>query len=440
MSTRPAATEPTVLEALLLQAAGQWRSLERLDAPTTQQPPAPLAAALLNALRASPLQAPVQHQASLDNLAQLDRRAACALALCRGQLALAQEQLLVGETAAAATSLRQGLASSVNAVAGTGMPMPAHLPDQVLNQAGWLGPTLASQLDLALVSRLGQLPAQLVLVLGMHRSGTSALAGLLVQAGLDGPRDLMPATQANPRGYWESLGEVALSDQLLQQLGSHWSSCWAMPHHYWESNPTAVQGWRSGLLHLLSTTYPHGGRAVLKDPRLCVLLPALQPWLESSLISCAAFLPVRHPAEVASSLRVAEGLPRRQALLLWLGHVLHAERNSRALQRLIVDYQQLLGDPQAVLASAGRVLELAGDGLPLPQTWSIEEASGFIDPQLQRQRAGEDVPSWVLDEQAEVWYDLALGVHAVMVDPQLSEPQRSAALDQYWQQWTTLAP
>jgi hypothetical protein len=439
LSTRPATTEPAILEALLLQAAGQWRTLERLDAPITQ-PPAPLAAALLNALRVSPLQAPEQHQACLDTLAQLDPHAACALALSRGQLALAQEQLLLGETAAAATSLRQGLASSVNAVASTGMPIPAHLADQLLNQAGWLGTALASQLDLALASRRGQLPAQLVLVLGMHRSGTSALSGLLVQAGLDGPRDLMPATQANPRGYWESLGEVALSDQLLQQLGSHWSRCWALAHHDWDSNPTAVQGWRSGLLHLLSTTYAHGGRAVLKDPRLCVLLPALQPWLESSLISCAAFLPVRHPAEVASSLRVAEGLPRRQALLLWLGHVLHAERNSRALQRLIVDYQKLLANPQAVLASAGRVLELAGDGLPLPQTWSIEEASGFIDPQLQRQRAGEDVPSWVLDEQAEVWYDLALGVHAVMVDPQLSEPQRSAALDQYWQQWTTLAP
>ncbi|MFM9100747.1 MAG: hypothetical protein ACKOPS_05165, partial [Cyanobium sp.] len=177
--------------------------------------------------------------------------------------------------------------------------------------------------------------------------------------------------QANPRGYWESLGAMELNERLLLLLDSHWSSCWALPHHFWDSNPTAVQGWRSGLLNHVSTTYPHGGRAVLKDPRLCVLLPALQPWLESSLISCAAFLPVRHPAEVASSLRLAEGLPRRQALLLWLGHVLHAERNSRALPRLIVDHQQLLANPQAVLASAGRVLELAGDGLPLPPTWSI---------------------------------------------------------------------
>jgi hypothetical protein len=437
LSEHIAATESAILEALLLQASGSWRSLDRLGDGTTNLAD-PLAAALLNALCASPLQEPERGQASLSTLAQLDRRSACALALSRSLLALAQEQLLLSEHAS--TSLRQALASSMNAVASTGMPMPAHLADHLLSQTDLLESTLASQLDLALASRRQQLPAQLVLVLGMHRSGTSALAGLLVQAGLDGPRDLMPATPANPRGYWESLGEVELSDQLLQQLGSHWSSCWALPHHCWDTQAQAVSGWRSGMLQLLHSTYPDGGRAVLKDPRLCVLLPALQPWLESTLITCAAFLPVRHPTEVAASLRVAEGLPRRQALLLWLGYVLHAERNSRPIQRLIVDYQDLLSNPQAVLNRAAHVLEQAGDGLPLPGNWTVEQAGSFIDPQLQRQRAGEEVPNWVLDEQAEVWFDLAMSVYAAMVDPQLSEQDRTASMDQLWRQWTTLAP
>ncbi|TVS07684.1 MAG: hypothetical protein EA413_00495 [Cyanobium sp. PLM2.Bin73] len=433
------ATEPAVLEALLLQASGSWRTLENLcrQGECSGQP---LAASLLSALCASPLQEPERGRASLNALAQLAPRAACTVALSRSLLALAQEHLLVGEHASASSVLRQALASSVNAVAATGMPMPAHLSDQLLSQAIGLGHTLASQLDLALARQRQALPAQLVLVLGMHRSGTSALAGLLVQAGLDGPIDLMPATPANPRGYWESLGAVQLSDQLLHQLGSHWSRCWALAHHDWESNASAVQGWRSGLLHLLHTTYPPGGRAVLKDPRLCVLLPALQPWLESTLISSVAFLPIRHPAEVAASLRVAEGIPRSQALLLWLGHVLSAERNSRPLHRLIVDYQQLLADPRAVLTRSAHTLELSGGGLPLPSTWKVEEASCFIEPQLQRQRAGGDVPGWVLDEQAEVWYDLALLVYGVMVEPELSEQEREVRMDQLWRQWTTLAP
>lgn len=438
MSTRIQATEPAILEALLLQASGSWRTLERLSSQGAGSGD-PLATVLLNALCTSPLREPGKGMASLTALAELDCRSACALGLSRGLLALAQEHLLIGEHARASTVLRQALASSVNAVAATGMPLPAHLADQLLSQAGQLEHALASQLDLALASQRQALPAQLVLVLGMHRSGTSALSGLLVQAGLDGPMDLMPATPANPRGYWESLGAMELNDQLLQQLGCQWSSCWPLAHHDWESNTPAVEGWRSGLLQLLHATYPPGGRAVLKDPRLCVLLPALQPWLESTLISCVAFLPVRHPAEVAVSLRIAEGIPRSQGLLLWLGHVLGAERNSRSLHRLIVDYRQLLADPQAVLTRSAQLLEL-GSGEPLaPGTWKADAAS-FIDPQLQRQRAGTDTPDWVLDEQAEVLYDLALRVHAVLVEPQLSEQERTAKMDQIWRQWTTLAP
>jgi hypothetical protein len=386
------------------------------------------------------LQDPARGTTSLSDLASQNPRSACALGLSRCLLSLAQEQVLLGEHASAGTTLRQALASSVNAVAATGMPMPAHLADQLLSQGMGLGHTLTSQLDLALARQRQALPAQLVLVLGMHRSGTSALAGLLVQAGLDGPIDLMPATPANPRGYWESLGAMKLNDQLLQHLGSHWSRCWALAQHHWESASSALQGWRSGLLHLLSTAYPHGGRAVLKDPRLCVLLPALQPWLESTLISTAAFLPIRHPAEAAASLRLAEGIPRSQALLLWLGHVLSAERHSRPLHRLIVDYNELLADPDAVLTRSARILELAsGEPLP-PDAWRMGSASSFIDPQLHRQRAGSERPDWVREEQAAGWYDLALRVHGVMVDPEIEEQQRMASMDQLWRSWTSLAP
>ena len=439
MIARIAATEPAILEALLLQPSGSWRSLERLSSEHVGSRD-PLATALLGALCASPLQEPELGMPSLCALSELDPRCACALALSRSLLALAQEQLLIHEHSRASTTLRQALASILNAVVATGMPLPARLADQLLSQADQLRAVLASQLELAIANRQGQLPAQLVLVLGMHRSGTSALAGLLVQAGLDGPMDLMPPTPANPRGYWESLGAMELNDQLLQQLGSQWSNCWALAQQDWNTGAEAVRGWRSGMLQLLQNTYPPGGRAVLKDPRLCVLMPALQPWLESSLISCAALLPIRHPAEVAASLRVAEGLPRSRGLLLWLGHVLSAERNSRPLQRLIVDYRQLLADPQAVLTRSAKILELAGGGPFPPGTWKMEEATGFIDPLLQRQRAGEDIPAWVLEEQAEVWFDLALRVHGVMVDPDLNERDRMARMDQLWRQWTTLAP
>ena len=60
-------------------------------------------------------------------------------------------------------------------------------------------------------------------MLGMHRSGTSALAGLLSQMGAIAPKNLLPPTTENPKGYWESKPIMQLNDDILKELGSKWS-------------------------------------------------------------------------------------------------------------------------------------------------------------------------------------------------------------------------
>lgn len=64
-----------------------------------------------------------------------------------------------------------------------------------------------------------------LVVLGMHRSGTSALIGVLGLLGADLPQDLMPPTTANPRGYFESMKAYRLNDALLNRVTS------PAPHH-----------------------------------------------------------------------------------------------------------------------------------------------------------------------------------------------------------------
>src|SRR5579862_2834876 len=68
-----------------------------------------------------------------------------------------------------------------------------------------------------------------IVVLGMHRSGTSALAGMLHGLGVAlGPR-LMAATADNPRGYWEHIDVVAVHHQLLAALGGAWNDFRPLP-------------------------------------------------------------------------------------------------------------------------------------------------------------------------------------------------------------------
>jgi hypothetical protein len=78
-----------------------------------------------------------------------------------------------------------------------------------------------------------------ILVLGMHRSGTSALTGTLAKLGASLPKDLMPANESNPRGYWESLGLVKLHDELLASAGSSWDD-WRSFNSSWHGTPVAA--------------------------------------------------------------------------------------------------------------------------------------------------------------------------------------------------------
>ena len=67
-----------------------------------------------------------------------------------------------------------------------------------------------------------------LVVLGMHRSGTSALAGVLSKTGYDLPKNLLPASFDNPKGYFESKEIIALNDDLFAEMGAVWSD-WMPP-------------------------------------------------------------------------------------------------------------------------------------------------------------------------------------------------------------------
>ena len=79
------------------------------------------------------------------------------------------------------------------------------------------------------------LPQRMTVVLGMHRSGTSALTGLLGNLGLSGPTDPLGATENNLLGYWESKSLVTSSDKFLSDQNSHWSELYTWPSNWWAS-------------------------------------------------------------------------------------------------------------------------------------------------------------------------------------------------------------
>lgn len=197
------------------------------------------------------------------------------------------------------------------------------------------------------------LPQRLLLLLGMHRSGTSALAGLLQSEGFLAPRDVPPADANNPSGYWEPQRIVACHTELLEQLRSSWDDPLLDGQGLaGERLPAALEL----LEQALEQAFPQDpgqppGVALVKDPRQCRLQALWSALISAHQIDAAAVLILREPLAVGRSLARRDQLPINRALLLWLQHTLEAERQTRHLPRLVISYGQLLAAPEAVLQS-----------------------------------------------------------------------------------------
>jgi GT2 family glycosyltransferase len=194
-------------------------------------------------------------------------------------------------------------------------------------------------------------------VVGMHRSGTSAVTRSINLLGIATcvDSDLVPASDANPRGHWESASLVRANDALLRLAGGAW---WCPPR------PAATL-WSGRALR----RYERVGRRVLeqghrtrqwvwKDPRTSLTLPFWRNALaETPLVAVVVF---RDPDEVAESLCRRNGFAPELSLALWERYVHHVLRGVAGLPVLTVRYADVVADATSWAVAATRFLESHG--------------------------------------------------------------------------------
>ncbi|MBR0673827.1 sulfotransferase family protein [Neoroseomonas soli] len=202
-------------------------------------------------------------------------------------------------------------------------------------------------------------PRDATLVLGMHRSGTSALTRVIGSMGATLPSDPNPPAADNPEGYWEAAGLVAAHDAALQAAGSAWFD--TRPFDPSSIAPETLVTLVARIVEALDRSFGAASHWVIKDPRICRFLPLLRGVLSRLGLHSAVVLALRPPAEVAASLAVRDQITPAYAGLLWARHVIEAERDSRDLPRVVVTYADLLADWRAVAANISR----------LPGNWTI---------------------------------------------------------------------
>jgi len=201
---------------------------------------------------------------------------------------------------------------------------------------------------------------QALVVGGMHRSGTSAMARLLSLSGATLPERIMDPGPDNPLGYWEPWEMVALNDQILSAIDSRWDNVFATKDNEraWSARLPFLAEARQFLDH----NFGDQDLLVIKDPRSSILSGFWRHVLNEAAVDPVYVIMVRHPLEVADSLLARNGFPREKSLMLWTSYMLAIERDTRDARRVFVTYSDMLNDWRGVLDRIETVLQR-----PLPR-------------------------------------------------------------------------
>ncbi|HEX3699522.1 MAG TPA: hypothetical protein VHV27_02495 [Phenylobacterium sp.] len=242
------------------------------------------------------------------------------------------------------------------------------------------------------------------LVLGMHRSGTSAVTQLLALAGAGLPANVMPGDEHNTQGYFEPWRIALFNDERLRAGGGAWDDVFGYPFRPLarrEERPWLVRGEA-----LFEAEYGQVRHPLLKDPRVTLLMPFWRTLFEDLGLGVRCVIPVRHPLAVAGSLARRDGFTPQKSVLLWAAYMLAAEAYSRDLPRVFVDYDRLLADWRG---EVGRIEAAHGAGLPKLTDKAAAAIDRALSPQLRHNAGDGDLAAlgWAGELAAEVFAAVA---------------------------------
>jgi hypothetical protein len=218
-----------------------------------------------------------------------------------------------------------------------------------------------------------------ICILGMHRSGTSAIARAinLLGAYIGEESELWPPGFDNPEGFWELTSIVNLQERILHTFGLDWDTTISLPEKWWVTEK--IQPYRSKLKDIIIEKFINKKIWVWKDPRTCLLLPLWKDILNELNVEVSYIIPVRNPLSVASSLEKRNGLTRIHALGIWNLYTLASLFYTNGTNRILVDYDIFLENWEDILRNISNTLSIPW---PANEVLLKQTMSNFIKPSL----------------------------------------------------------
>ena len=217
---------------------------------------------------------------------------------------------------------------------------------------------------------------RIIVVLGMHRSGTSAVTCGLTALGVDLGDTLMPPIEGvNAKGFFEDIDIYAFNVEILEFISSDWHCLAPIEPHDIET--LNQKGYFLRAVDLLRRKTAGTQLFGFKDPRLAKLLPFWKPVFTHCGFDINYVLIIRNPLSVAQSLANRDGFSHEKSYMLWMGHVLTSLEHTETYLRALVDYDRLMEEPQKNIEFIAKYLGLTVDAQAL-QRYQSE----FIDDKL----------------------------------------------------------
>lgn len=196
-----------------------------------------------------------------------------------------------------------------------------------------------------------------ILILGMHRSGTSMLTGILNKLNINVGNDVLQPANDNLKGFFENKKIVEINDQILEYFGYTWDNVDKFPNNW--INKLGIKFFYRKLALAIINDFKNNEFFLLKDPRICLLLPLYIKLFNEIGVNLKIIYILRHPSEVAQSLEKRNNMPFEKAINLWINYNNQADINSRDLERYILFYDNLLTNYETELHSIKEYLNLS---------------------------------------------------------------------------------
>ncbi len=216
-------------------------------------------------------------------------------------------------------------------------------------------------------------------VLGISRSGTSAIARSLQTLGIDLGEKLLPGNKKNPKGFFEDADILyKINRGVSHALNDPWMTVGSLKQASIDDQPL-LKNFKTYAIQLLQERLKKTDYWGFKDPRTTTILPFWLNVFDALQVNDHYVIALRNPLAVAYSNQQFAKLDLETGMILWLIHSFAAIEGTHHKKRIVVSYEAMLENADAQLIRIHSAFELP---FALSPTDVLHYQQTFLDKSL----------------------------------------------------------